>query len=163
VVLVVCSWEASNFPSKNISKAMKRNATAIWNGTGREGSGSLSTQSGALNKMAYTFKSRTEESDGTSATNPEELIAAAHAGCFAMFFSFQLAGAGFPAEELDAKATLTLRTEGGLAVESIDLVVKGRVPGVSAEQFQELAMKSKEGCPISKLFNCAITLEAGLV
>jgi lipoyl-dependent peroxiredoxin len=143
--------------------AMKRNATAIWNGTGREGSGNLTTQSGALDKMAYTFKSRTSEPDGSSATNPEELIAAAHAGCFTMFLSFQLAGAGFPADELDTKATLTLKTEGGLAVESIDLVVKGAVPGITPELFQELAVKAKEGCPISKLFNCAITLEAALV
>ncbi len=141
---------------------MKRNATAIWNGTGREGSGKLSTQSGALNKIAYTFKSRTQEPDGSSATNPEELIAAAHAGCFTMFLSFQLAGAGFPADELETKATLTLRTEGGLQVESIDLVVVGKVPGVSSELFQELALKAKMECPISKLFNCAITLEAAL-
>ncbi len=142
---------------------MKRNATAIWNGTGREGSGTLSTQSGALDKMAYTFKSRTSEPDGSSATNPEELIAAAHAGCFTMFLSFQLAGANFPADELDTKAILTLKTEGGLAVESIDLVVAGKVPGITDELFQELALKAKEGCPISKLFNCAITLEAKLV
>lgn len=150
-------------PSIKFTKAMKRKATAIWNGTGREGGGNLSTQSGALNKMPYTFKSRTQESDGTSATNPEELIAAAHAGCFTMFLSFQLAGAGFPADELDTQATLTLKTEGGLAVESIDLVTKGKVPGITAELFQELAIKSKEGCPISKLFNCTITLEAALV
>lgn len=142
---------------------MKRNATAIWNGTGREGSGNLTTQSGALNKMAYTFKSRTSEPDGTSATNPEELIAAAHAGCFTMFLSFQLAGAGFPAEELDTKAVLDLQTEGGLQVKSIALVVNGKVPGCTPELFQELALKAKEGCPISKLFNCEITLEAALV
>ena len=142
---------------------MKRKATAIWNGTGREGGGNLSTQSGALSKMPYTFKSRTQESDGTSATNPEELVAAAHAGCFSMFMSFQLAGAGFPAEELDCTATLTLQTEGGLKVESIDLVLEGKVPGISAELFQELAVKSKEGCPISKLFNYTIPLEASLV
>lgn len=150
-------------PAKYSLKAMKRNATAIWNGTGREGSGNLTTQSGALNKIAYTFKSRTSEPDGSSATNPEELIAAAHAGCFTMFLSFQLAGAGFPADELDTKATLTLLTDGGLRVESIDLVTKGKVPGCSAELFQELALKAKAECPISKLFNCTITLEAALV
>jgi lipoyl-dependent peroxiredoxin len=142
---------------------MKRKATAIWNGTGREGSGNLSTQSGALKSIPYSFKSRTQDDDGSKATNPEELIAAAHAGCFTMFMSFQLAGAGFTAEELETTATLTLLTEGGLRVESIDLVLKGKVPGISAEQFQELAVKSKEGCPISKLFNCTITLEAVLV
>jgi lipoyl-dependent peroxiredoxin len=142
---------------------MKRKATAIWNGTGLEGGGNLSTQSGALNKMAYTFKSRTQEPDGSSATNPEELIAAAHAGCFTMFMSFQLAGAGFPAEELDTQAVLTLQTEGGLKVTSIDLIVTGKVPGISDAQFQELALKSKEGCPISKLFNCDITLAATLL
>jgi osmotically inducible protein OsmC len=142
---------------------MKRKATAIWNGTGLEGGGNLSTQSGALSKMPYTFNSRTQDSAGTPATNPEELVAAAHAGCFAMFMSFQLAGAGFPAEELDCQATLTLRTEGGLKVESIALALRGKVPGISPEKFQELAIKSKESCPISMLLNCAITLEASLV
>lgn len=142
---------------------MKRKATAVWNGTGREGGGHLSTQSGALAKMPYTFKSRTTEPDGSSATNPEELIAAAHSGCFTMFLSFQIAGAGFTADELETTATLDLQTEGGLQVKSIALVVKGKVPGISAELFQELAVKSKEGCPISKLFNCEITLEASLV
>lgn len=141
---------------------MKRKATAIWNGTGREGGGSLSTQSGALNQMPYTFKSRTTEPDGSSATNPEELIAAAHAGCFTMFLSFQLTGAGFTPEELNTVATLDLQTEGGLRVQSIALVVTAKVPGITNELFQELALKSKEGCPISKLFNCEITLEAAL-
>lgn len=142
---------------------MKRKATAIWNGTGREGSGNLTTQSGALSHMPYSFKSRVQDSDGSKATNPEELVAAAHAGCFAMFMSFQLAGAGFTAEQLDVEATLTMRTEGGIKVESILLVMKGKVPGISPEQFQELALKSKEGCPISQLLNCEILLEASLV
>jgi lipoyl-dependent peroxiredoxin len=142
---------------------MKRKATAIWNGTGREGSGNLSTQSGALANIPYSFKSRTVDPDGSKMTNPEELIAAAHAGCFAMYMSFQLAGAGFPATELNAEATLDMRTEGGIKIESITLVLKGKVPGISAEKFQELAEKSKRECPISNVLKCDIILEASLV
>jgi lipoyl-dependent peroxiredoxin len=142
---------------------MKRKATAIWNGTGREGSGNLTTQSGALAKIPYSFKSRTVDPDGSKMTNPEELIAAAHAGCFAMYMSFQLAGAGFPADELNAEATLDMRTEGGIKIESITLVLKGKVPGISAEKFQELAEKSKRECPISNVLKCDIILEASLV
>jgi lipoyl-dependent peroxiredoxin len=144
------------------SKAMKRKATAIWNGTGREGSGNLSTQSGALNKLPYSFKTRTVE-DGMLGTNPEELIGAAHAGCFAMFLSFQLAGANFPAEELLVDAVVNMRTEGGIKIEKIDLTLRAKVPGITDELFQELAAKSKAGCPISALFNCEITLDAQLV
>jgi lipoyl-dependent peroxiredoxin len=142
---------------------MKRKATAIWNGTGREGSGNLTTQSGALAKIPYSFKSRTVDPDGSKMTNPEELIAAAHAGCFAMYMSFQLAGAGFPADELNAEATLDMRTEGGIKIESITLVLKGKVSGISAEKFQELAEKSKRECPISNVLKCDIILEASLV
>jgi lipoyl-dependent peroxiredoxin len=142
---------------------MKRKATAIWNGTGRDGSGNLSTQSGALSKIPYSFKSRTQDADGSKATNPEELVAAAHAGCFAMYMSFQLANAGFPADELNSEATLDMRTEGGIKIESITLVLKGKVPGISAEKFQELAEKSKQECPISNVLKCDILLEASLV
>jgi osmotically inducible protein OsmC len=144
------------------SKSMKRKATAIWNGTGREGTGNLTTQSGALQKLPYSFKARTVE-DGMLGTNPEELIGAAHAGCFAMALSFQLAGANFPADELNVDAIVHMRTEGGIKIEKIDLVLLAKVPGISEELFLDLAGKAKAGCPVSQLFNCEITLDAKLV
>lgn len=137
---------------------MKRTATAVWNGSGKEGSGKLTTQSTTLNNTQYSYKSRFEEGVGT---NPEELIAAAHAGCFAMALSFELQGAGLTADSLDATATITL--EPGVGITRSDIVLKAKIPGVSPEKFQEYATKAKANCPVSKLLKAEITLDASLV
>lgn len=136
---------------------MKRKATAIWKGSGKEGKGTLSTQSSTLNNVQYSYKSRFEEGPGT---NPEELIAAAHAGCFAMKLSFVLAGSGFTPDALDVTAVVTL--DDGSVTES-SLQLKAKIPGISPEKFGEAAEDAKLNCPISKLLNCSITLEASLV
>lgn len=136
---------------------MKRTATAVWNGTGKEGSGNLTTQSTVLNKTQYSYKSRFEDGIGT---NPEELIGAAHAGCFAMKLSFVLQTAGFTADSLEVTATVTL--DNG-AITGSDLVLKGKVPGISEEKFLESAEDAKANCPVSKLLNTKITLQASLV
>lgn len=135
---------------------MKRSADANWQGTGKEGKGTVSTQSGVLSNTAYSYKSRFEEGTGT---NPEELVAAAHAGCFTMKLSFLLSGAGFTPENIDTKATITL--DNG-AITSSHLVVKVSAPGLEKEKFDELAADAKANCPISKLLNTEITMEASL-
>ena len=135
---------------------MKRKATAIWKGSGKEGKGTLSTQSSTLNNIQYSYKSRFEEGAGT---NPEELIAAAHAGCLAMKLSFVLAGSGFTPDALDVTAVVTL--DNGSVTES-NLQLKAKIPGISPEKFREAAEDAKLNCPISKLLNCSITLEASL-
>ena len=136
---------------------MKRTATAVWNGSGKEGNGNLSTQSTVLNKTQYSFNSRFADGIGT---NPEELMAAAHAGCFTMKLSFVLGAAGFTPDSIDTKCTVTL--ENGAVTES-HLVVKAAVPGITAEKFQECAADAKANCPVSKAYNMEISLEAGLV
>ena len=136
---------------------MKRTATAVWNGSGKDGSGNLTTQSTTLNKTQYSYKSRFEEGVGT---NPEELIAAAHSGCFAMKLSFVLGGAGFTADSLDVTSTVAL--EDG-KITSSHLVLKAKIPGISAEKLKECADDAKANCPVSKVLNCEITLDASLV
>lgn len=136
---------------------MKRTATAIWNGSGKEGSGNLTTQSTTLSKTQYSFKSRFEQGVGT---NPEELIAAAHAGCFAMKLSFVLGAAGFTPESLEATATVSL--DDG-AITSSNIVLNAKVPGIDAAKFAACADDAKANCPISKLLNTSIGLEANLV
>ena len=135
---------------------MKRTATAHWEGTGKEGTGHLSTQSSVLNQTQYSSLSRFESGVGT---NPEELIAAAHSGCFTMKLSFNLSGAGFVPTSIETTATVTL--ENG-AIPSIDLECTAIVPGITAEKFQELALDAKANCPISKLLNTDIRLNAVL-
>jgi osmotically inducible protein OsmC len=135
---------------------MKRNATAVWNGTGKEGTGHLTTQSTTLNKTQYSFSSRFADGVGT---NPEELAAAAHAGCFTMKLSFVLNAAGFTADEISTKCDVTL--EDGAISES-HLHVTAKVPGISKEQFDASVADAKANCPISKLFNTNITHEADL-
>ena len=135
---------------------MKRTATAHWEGTGKEGNGHLSTQSSVLNQTQYSSLSRFESGVGT---NPEELIAAAHSGCFTMKLSFNLSGAGFVPTSIETTATVTL--ENG-AIPSIDLECTAIVPGITAEKFQELALDAKANCPISKLLNTDIRLNAVL-
>ena len=141
---------------------MKRTASAVWNGTLKEGKGTLTAPGGALNKTPYTFSARFENSPGT---NPEELIAAAHAGCFAMALSGQLGAAGFKPDQLDATADVSLENLGekGWTVTASHLTLKAKVPGIDAAKFTELANKAKTGCPISKLLNANITLDAQLV
>lgn len=135
---------------------MKRYATAIWNGTGKEGHGVLSTQSGVLQKQKYSYATRFENEPGT---NPEELIAAAHAGCYAMKLSFVLSAAGFKPESLEVKATISL--ENGTITTS-QLELNAKVPGISKEKFDQYTLEAKSDCPISKLLNATITLQANL-
>lgn len=137
---------------------MKRTATAVWNGSGKEGSGHLTTESKTLSNTQYSYKSRFEQGVGT---NPEELIAAAHSGCFAMALSFALQGAGFTADSIDVTATVTIIP--GTGITGSDLVLKAKIPGITEEKFQELAAGAKAGCPVSKVLNTEITLNASLV
>ncbi|MGB4846559.1 MAG: OsmC family protein [Saprospiraceae bacterium] len=136
---------------------MKRTATANWKGTGKEGNGKLQTQSGVLNDHQYSYKTRFEDGIGT---NPEELIAAAHAGCFSMKLSFVLNAAGFTPDNIDTKCTITL--EGGAITES-HLDVTATVPGIDAEKFAECVADAKANCPVSKLLNANITVDSTLV
>jgi lipoyl-dependent peroxiredoxin len=138
---------------------MKRFATANWKGSGKEGKGTNTTQSGVLKDTQYSYLSRFENGIGT---NPEELVAAAHAGCFTMKLSFVLGGAGFTPDNIDTKCTITL--DNGAITES-HLEVKASVPGIDAAKFAECAAEAKASCPISKSLNTniAITMEASLV
>ncbi|MGN6439433.1 MAG: OsmC family protein [Agriterribacter sp.] len=135
---------------------MKRSAIAVWNGSGKEGKGILSTQSGVLENTQYSFSSRFESGIGT---NPEELVAAAHAGCFSMKLSFVLQEAGFTAEEIYTNCVITF--ENG-AIVSSHLELKATIPGISKEKFDEAAADAKANCPISKLLNTNISLDATL-
>lgn len=138
---------------------MKRRAEAVWKGSGLEGQGSLTTQSGAINQQPYSFKTRFQNESGKEGTNPEELLAASHAGCFNMALSFQLAGAGFTVEELTTKAVVELENEGvHYKVTKVTLQLRGKVPGISADQFSELAENAKKTCPISQAL-AAVTIE----
>ncbi|MEO5593373.1 MAG: OsmC family protein [Chitinophagaceae bacterium] len=136
---------------------MKRTATAVWNGSGKDGSGNVTTQSTTLNKTQYSYKSRFEQGVGT---NPEELVAAAHASCFIMKLSFVLGAAGFTPDSLEATATVSL--DDG-TITSSNIVLNAKVPGIDAAKFKECADDAKANCPISKLLNTSISLEANLV
>lgn len=138
---------------------MKRHATALWNGTGKEGKGTLTTQSTTLQDTQYSFKSRFEEGTGT---NPEELVAAAHAGCFSMKLSFNISAENITPESIETKATVNLNPEKG-EVDNIHLVVKVKAEGLSQEKFDELVADAKANCPISKLMNAEITLDSELL
>lgn len=135
---------------------MRRKATAVWQGSGKDGKGNLSTQSEALKQMQYSYKSRFEEGTGT---NPEELIAAAHSGCFTMKLSFNLDEAGFTADKLETTCTITL--ENG-SITSSHLELSAQVPGIDDTKFQELVQEAKSGCPVSKLLNADISVSAKL-
>jgi osmotically inducible protein OsmC len=135
---------------------MIRNATAVWNGSGKEGNGQLTTQSGVLQQTHYSFNTRFADGIGT---NPEELVAAAHAGCFTMKLSFVLGEAGFTADKLETKCEITF--ENGSITKS-HLTVTGSVPGISEEQFQESVKNAEANCPISKLLKTEISSEAKL-
>jgi len=137
---------------------MKRTASAQWNGTLKEGSGTLGTQSAILKDTPYSFRSRF--ADGTE-TNPEELIAAAHAGCFSMALSLMLEQAGSPPESISTKAELSLDTD-KLEITTIVLTLTAKVPGISEDKFQEVAQQAKENCPVSKVLKAEIKLNATL-
>src|SRR5215207_10816309 len=141
---------------------MKRTANAVWNGSLKEGKGTLTTPGGALKNTPYSFAQRFGDAPGT---NPEELIAAAHAGCFAMALSAELGGAGFTPTQLEASAEVTLENVPGKnwTVTASHLVLQAKVPNIDATKFNEIANKAKVGCPISKLLNANITLDAQLV
>ena len=136
---------------------MKRSATAYWKGTGKEGKGTVTADSGVLSATPISFKTRFEEVQGTS---PEELIAAAHAGCFSMKLSFVLNAAGFTPDNIDTKCTITLDPAAGITGSHLE--VKATVPGIDAAKFAECAAEAKANCPISKLLNTNITMEASL-
>ncbi|HKH34151.1 MAG TPA: OsmC family protein [Beijerinckiaceae bacterium] len=136
---------------------MIRKARAVWTGTGKDGSGRLTTDSGVLADTAYSFKTRFESEKGT---NPEELIAAAHAGCFNMALAFQLQSAGVTPTELSTEAAVSLEKEGqGFTVKKSALTLKAEVPGIERAKFEELARAAEKNCPISKLLKAEITLD----
>lgn len=143
---------------------INRKATANWKGTGKEGSGTVTTTSGVLNNTPHSFLTRFMSEDGKAGTNPEELIAAAHASCFTMKLSFVLNGAGFTADDLECTANVKMDKVGdGMGVVGVHLELKGKVPGIRAEQFQACAEDAKANCPISQLLKSVpITLSATL-
>ena len=139
---------------------MKRNASAEWRGGLKDGKGTISTGSGVLDATQYSFSTRFEEGKGT---NPEELIAAAHAGCFSMALSGQLGKADLTAESIKTTATVTLdKVDGNFTITEVHLQVAARVPGASQEQFDTAANNAKAGCPVSRVLNAKITLDARL-
>jgi osmotically inducible protein OsmC len=139
---------------------MIKKAWAVWQGGIKDGGGSISTETGALKAAPYGFKSRFESGPGT---NPEELLGAAHAGCFSMAFSLMLTTAGFRPDSIETHAAVTLDKVGeGFEITSSALTMKAKVPGIDKAKFEELADKAKSGCPVSKLFKAKITLDATL-
>jgi osmotically inducible protein OsmC len=139
---------------------MKRTAQAKWQGDLKSGTGTISTASGTLASTPYSFHTRFEDGQGT---NPEELLAAAHAGCFTMALSAQLAQAGLKADSLETSCTITLeQKDGGFAITGSHLELKAKVPGATPEAFEKATQAAKSGCPVSKLYNTAITLNANL-
>jgi len=139
---------------------MITNGSAVWEGGLKDGKGQLSTKSGALSAYPYGFAARFE---GKAGSNPEELIGAAHAGCFTMALSLILGEAGFKADRMDTKADVTLdQVEGGFAITKSHLTLTARIPGIDQAQFEELTNKAKAGCPVSKLLNADISLTATL-
>jgi len=145
--------------------ALKRTSTAVWHGTGPKGNGTITTLSGALREAPYGVNTRFASEDGKAGTNPEELIAAAHASCFTMALSFQITNAGKEPTELKTTATVTMeKQDAGWSIVAIALDTRGTVPGLSAEQFQSLAEDAKKNCPISRALASvpSITLTAKL-
>ncbi|HEV2559602.1 MAG TPA: OsmC family protein [Microvirga sp.] len=135
---------------------MIRKARAVWQGTGKDGSGHLTTDSGILSSTPYTFKTRFETEPGT---NPEELIAAAHAGCFTMALAFQLQGAGITPQELATECAVTLVQEGGgFTISKSALTLRATIPGIDRAKFEEAARAAEKNCPVSKVLNAEITM-----
>src|ERR1041384_3564161 len=140
---------------------MIRRATAVWRGSGRDGNGRLSSESGVLAETPYSFKTRFENEKGT---NPEELIAAAHAGCFTMALAFQLQGAGFTPTELSTEAAVTLeQEEQGFRISRSALTLRAQVPNLDEAAFARMASEAEKNCPVSKVLNAEITLDAKLM
>jgi osmotically inducible protein OsmC len=140
---------------------MIRKAKALWHGTGRDGSGSLSSDSGVLSATPYSFKTRFENEKGT---NPEELIAAAHAGCFTMALAFQLQGAGLTPTELSTEAAVSIDRDGqGFKITRSALTLRAKVPNLSEADFQRMALDAEKNCPVSRVLNAEITLDAKLI
>jgi len=143
----------------------KRTASAVWQGSGADGSGTLNGPSGVLKDTPYSSKLRFQNEDGKAGTNPEELIAAAHAGCYIMALSFQLTAAGFPPAALNCSATIDMeKGDSGWSFEKITLVLDADVPGIESDKFHELANAAKAGCPVSKALSAVpIELDATLI
>src|SRR6266478_4483590 len=154
----------ASFPSairRARRRDMIRKAKAVWRGTGRDGGGVLSTDSGVLAETPYSFKTRFESEKGT---NPEELIAAAHAGCFTMALAFQLQGGGYTPTELGTEAAVSLEQEGqGFRISRSDLTLRASVPNLDKETFARLAEDAEKNCPVSKVLNAEISLKASLI
>jgi len=139
---------------------MKKTASAHWQGGIKDGKGSISTESGALNQQPYGFNTRFENQPGT---NPEELLGAAHAGCFSMALSKELGEAGMTAESIDTQAEVTLeKQDGGFAITAVHLILQAKIPGAERAAFEKAVANAKSGCPLSKVLNAEITLEAVL-
>jgi osmotically inducible protein OsmC len=139
---------------------MKRKGSAVWQGGLKDGKGTVSTDSGVLSNTQYSFSTRFEDGKGT---NPEELIAAAHAGCFSMALSAQLGNAGMTAEQIQTTATVSLdKTDGGFAITAVHLDVRAKIPGADQQAFETAAANAKAGCPVSKVLNATITMDAKL-
>jgi osmotically inducible protein OsmC len=139
---------------------MQRKASAVWKGGLKDGKGSVSSASGVLSNTPYSFTTRFENTPGT---NPEELIAAAHAACFSMALSAQLGGANLTPESINTSATLTMdKLDSGWTITAVHLEVTAKVPGASADQFNTAAQNAKSGCPVSKVLNAKITMDANL-
>lgn len=136
----------------------KHNANAVWNGSVKEGNGKISTKSKVLDNSNYSFATRFGDAAGT---NPDELLAASHAGCFAMATSLLLGQAGYTPDSLNANAEVTMNPD-TLTIESSHLTLKAKIPNITKEKFLEIANAAKENCPISKVMNCTITLDASL-
>jgi osmotically inducible protein OsmC len=142
---------------------MRRKAQAVWRGAGTDGTGSITTGSGAVKEQPYSTRTRFEDESGKSGTNPDELIAAAHASCFSMALAYQLSGAGHPPEEVNTEAVLDMQKgDTGWSITGSHLTVSARVPGMTQAQFKELANKAKEGCPVSRALSVPITMDAKL-
>ena len=139
---------------------MDRKAKAVWQGTGKDGTGHITSDSGVLSSTPYSFKTRFENEKGT---NPEELIAAAHAGCFTMALAFQLQGAGFTPTELATEAAVSLDKDGdGFKISRSHLTLRANVPGIDRAKFEELARIAEKNCPVSKVLNAEISMDLTL-
>jgi osmotically inducible protein OsmC len=145
--------------------ALKRSSTAVWHGSGPKGDGKITTLSGAIKDQPYSVNTRFQSEDGKAGTNPEELIAAAHSGCFTMALAFQLTNAGHEPSELKTVATVSMeKQDAGWTITGIHLDVEGKVPGVDAAKFDELANTAKKGCPVSRALSATpITMTAKLL
>lgn len=142
---------------------MKRQATSIWMGTFNEGKGKLTSQSGTLSDTSYSFAGRFKDEEGKNGTNPEELIAAAHSGCFNMALSKMLTEAGFNPKKLETKATVTITVgDSGARITSSHLDLKADIDDITQDKFEEITGKAKQGCPVSAVLNCEISLDATL-